>query len=80
MGLLQKCLEKKPEFYRIFDKAKHIDFITAGGKLSYDELIDTHLSAWTASRINGISASMAFYAEETEAIILIDKIAKEYFS
>jgi hypothetical protein len=82
MGLKQKLFEHKTEFYRIFNEAikKDGDFITAGGKLNHDELIDNHLRAWVSSRINGVSASLAFYAEEVEAIKLIDKLAKEYFS
>ena len=81
MGLLQKLIEHKEEFYRIFDEAikKDGDFITAGGKFSHDDLIEGHLEAWIASRINGGSASMVFYAEEIEAIKLIDKLAKEHF-
>ena len=81
MGLRHKLIEHKTEFYRIFNEAikKDGDFITAGGKLSHDDLIDSHLRAWVASRINGGSASMVFYAEEVEAIKLIDKLAREYF-
>ena len=82
MGLKQKLIENKEDFHRIFNAAikKNGNFINAGGKLSNDRLIETHLSAWTESRINGVSASMAFYAEDVEAIKLIDKIAGEHFS
>ena len=82
MGLKQKMIEHKTDFYRIFNEAikRDGDFITAGGKLSHDDLIDMHLKAWVVSRINGVSSSLAFYAEEAEAIKLIDKLAKEYFS
>ena len=82
MGLKQKLFENKTEFYRIFNDAikKDGDFITAGNKLSHDDLIESHLRAWVATRINGLSASMVFYAEEVDAIKLIDKLAKEYFT
>lgn len=82
MGLKQKLIENKTDFYRIFNEAikEDGDFITAEGKLSHDDLIESHLEAWVASRINGGSASMVFFAEEVEAIKLIDKLAKEYFS
>ena len=75
-------IEHKTEFYRIFNEAikRDGDFITAGGKLSHDDLLEMHLKAWVVSRINGVSSSLAFYAEEPEAIKLIDKLAKEYFS
>ena len=77
-----KINEKKHLFYRIFDKQNqtNIDFMTCHGKLSYDEVIDSHLKAWTRSRVYGISASMAFYGEIQEAIMLIDEIATEHFS
>jgi len=82
MGLEQKLFEHKTDFYRIFNEAikKDGDFITAGGKCSHDDLIKSHLRAWVGSRIYGGSASMVFYAEDNEAIKLIDKLAKEYFS
>jgi hypothetical protein len=81
MGLRNKLIEHKTEFYHIFNEAikRDGDFITSGGKLSHDDLIDSHLIAWIESRINGGSSSMVFYAEEVEAIKLIDKLAKEYF-
>lgn len=81
MGLKQKLIENKKEFYRIFNEAirKDGDFITAGGRLSNDDLIESHFRMWVANRINGYSASMVFHAEEIEAIKLIDKLAKEYF-
>lgn len=82
MGLKHKLIEHKTEFYRIFNEAikRDGDFITAGGQLNYDDLIEMHLKAWVVSRINGASSSLAFYAEEVDAIKLIDKLAKEYFS
>ena len=81
MGLLQKLIEHKEEFYRIFDEAieKEGDIVTYHGQVSYNGLIESHLEAWVKSRINGGSASMVFYAEEIKAIKLIDKLAKEYF-
>ena len=38
-------IEHKTDFYRIFNEAikRDGDFITAGGKLSHDDLIDMHL-------------------------------------
>ena len=81
MGLKQEVFNSKESFYKIFDRniEKNGDFITASGNISYDRLIEIHISAWKRSRIDGISASMAFYAEDIEAIKLIDSIAKNYF-
>ena len=81
MGLKQKVFERKQEFYDIFNKMQkeNFNFITAYGRFSLDDCIETHLKAWTTSRINGTSASLAFYGEDVNAIKLIDKIAKEYF-
>lgn len=80
--LIFKLKENKDQFYKIFDAVieKDGDFITCKGKITYDKLIDSHLKAWAMSRIYGVSASMAFYAEATEAIKLIDTLAKEYFT
>lgn len=82
MGLKQKLFERKQEFYDIFNEMPkdNLDFITSGGQYSLDYCIETHLRAWTRSRINGTSASMAFYGEDVNAIKLIDKTANEYFS
>lgn len=77
---IEQLLHKNnKKFYKIFDEAiqKDGDFITCGGKLSYDELINTHLRAWYNNRVNGMSASMAFYAEETAAINLIDQLVEK---
>jgi len=81
MGLKQKIFEQKNDFYKIFDDSikKNGTFITANGRLSYDECIERHLDAWISSRIYGTSAALAFYAEDFDDIILIDKIAKIYF-
>lgn len=81
MGLKQEIFKHKQEFYDIFNKMPkdNLDFLTCDGKYSLDHCIEMHLRSWTASRINGASASMAFYAEDVNAIKLIDKIAKEYF-
>jgi len=81
VGLKQKLFERKQEFYDIFNKMPkdNFDFMTADGRCSLDDCIENHLRAWTASRINGGSASMVFYGEDIDAIKLIDKIAKEYF-
>ena len=81
MGLLQELMKHKEEFYYIFDQAiiEDGDDMTHGGKYSYDDLIESHLRAWIASRIHGGSASMVFYLEKPEAIKLIDKLAKNYF-
>lgn len=81
MALIIKLNEHKPEFYRIFDAEiqKNGTMISADGKISHDELIKSHLNAWKMSRIDGVSASLAFYCEAPEAIKLIDKLAKEYF-
>lgn len=76
-----KLFDVKEEFFKIFDVAIKRDngFLNCDGKISHDELINMHLNAWICSRINGISASMAFYAEESDAIILIDNIMKKNF-
>jgi hypothetical protein len=81
MGLKQKVFERKQEFYDIFNKMQeeNFNFITAYGRFSLDDCIENHLKAWTASRINGGSASMVFYGEDVDAIKLIDKIAQKYF-
>jgi hypothetical protein len=82
MGLKQKVFERKQEFYDIFNGMPKdaLNFMTADGGYSLDDCIETHLKAWTASRINGGSASLVFYGEDIDAIKLIDKIANEYFS
>ena len=82
MGLKYKVFERKQEFYDIFNKMPkdNLNFMTCSGKISFDGCIENHLNAWTASRINGTSASLAFYGEDHNAIKLIDKIANEYFS
>lgn len=81
MGLKQEVFKRKQEFYDIFNKMPkdNFNFMTANGRCSLDDCIETHLRAWTASRINGGSASMVFYGEDVNAIKLIDEIAKEYF-
>ena len=81
MGLKQKIFERKQEFYDIFNKMPkdNFDFMTANGRCSLDDCIDMHLRSWTASRINVTPATLVFYAENVNAIKLIDKIAKEYF-
>jgi len=81
MGLKQKVFERKQEFYDIFNKMPedNLNFMTCNGEISFDDCIENHLKAWTASRINGTSASLAFYGEDVNAIKLIDKIAKECF-
>ena len=81
MGLKYKVFERKQEFYDIFNKMPedNLNFMTCNGKISFDGCIENHLKAWTASRINGTSASLAFYGEDVNAIKLIDKIAKECF-
>ena len=81
MGLKQRVFERKQEFYDIFNKMPKdlLNFMTCHGKCSFDQCIETHLKAWTASRINGGSASMVFYGEDINAIKLIDEIAQEYF-
>lgn len=77
-----KINQNKHLFYRIFDKQpkETIDFITCNGKMTYDEVLESHLDSWIANRIKGISSSMAFYAEIPEALRLIDDIAKDYFN
>jgi hypothetical protein len=81
MGLKQKIFEHKQEFYDIFNRMPkdNLNFMTCNAEISFDSCIESHLRAWTASRINGVSASLAFYGEDVNAIKLIDKIAKEYF-
>jgi len=81
MGLKYKVFERKQEFYDIFNKMPedNLNFMTADGVCSLDDCIDNHIRAWTSSRINGVSASLAFYGEDVDAIKLIDEIAKEYF-
>ena len=81
MGLKQVLIENRAEFYRIFDSEieKNGDIISVGGKIDHEELIHSHLKAWKQSRIDGVSASLSFYAESIEAIKLIDKLAKECF-
>lgn len=82
MGLRQKVFERKQEFYDIFNKMPkdNLTFMTCNWEISFDGCIRNHLDAWAASRINGTSASLAFYAEDVNAIKLIDKIAQQYFS
>ena len=81
MGLKYKGFERKQELYDIFNKMPedNLNFMTCYGKISFDSCIENHIKAWTVSRIHGISASLAFYGEDVNAIKLIDEIAKEYF-
>lgn len=82
MGLEQKLFEHKQEFYDIFNKMPkdNFNFMTAYDRFSLDDCIENHLKAWTASRIYGGDPCMVFYGEDMNAIKLIDKIAKEYFT
>ena len=82
MGLKQKLFEHKQEFYDIFNGMPKdaLDFMTSNGKVSFDDCIDMHLRSWTANRINGTPATLAFYAEDVHAIKLIDKIAQDFFT
>jgi len=79
--MIHILMKHKQEFYDIFDNEPTdvLEYMTCNGEISYDELIRSHLTAWIKSRIWGISASLAFYAEATDAILLIDKLARENF-
>ena len=81
MGLKQKLFERKQEFYDIFNRMPkdNLNFMTCNAEISFDSCIESHLRAWAASRIDGGSASLAFYGEDVNAIKLIDKITKEQF-
>lgn len=81
MSFKEKLFESKDKFYKIFDKniEKEGTFITCNGKLSYDDLINDHLDFWVKTRIDGVSVSMIMYAEDLNAIKLIDELSKDYF-
>lgn len=70
MSLKEKLYEHKDEFKEIFNKSDDN---------TVEEEINSHLNSWVRSRIFGVSASLAFYVEQVDAIKLIDKIASDYF-
>lgn len=73
--LKHKLFDQKDKFEEIFNASE----LWGASDASCEEIIEAHLEAWVRSRIYGISASMAFYGEETEAITLIDEIARNNF-
>ena len=76
---LDQVMKSKERFYLIFDNMTPNEKELTGNMVTYDEYdeyIETNFDEWRYSRVKGMSASMAFYAANIEAVKLIDSILK----